>query len=51
MTLPRCKKELSNKIRENMKEYHNGRYVNRKQAIAVSYSQIKRKYPQCKNKL
>lgn len=46
--LKECKKRLSNKIRINMKEFKRGRYVSRKQAIAVSYSQIKKKYPECK---
>ena len=30
-----------------MKEYKLGRFSNRKQAIAVSYSQIRKKYPDC----
>ena len=28
-----------------MKEFEKGKFKNRKQALAVSYSQIKRKYP------
>jgi uncharacterized Zn finger protein (UPF0148 family) len=40
-----CKKKLSNKIRFNIRE---GKFKSRKQAIAVSYSQIKKKYPECK---
>lgn len=51
MTLSRCKEALQEKIRINMREYNEGRYVNRKQAIAVAYSQIKKKYPQCKAKI
>ena len=31
-----------------MKEYETGRYKNRKQAIAVSYSQVKKERPGCK---
>ena len=51
MTLARCKSELKDKIKINMREYNNGKYANRKQAIAVAYSQIKKKYPQCKGKI
>jgi hypothetical protein len=51
MTLVRCKTEFKEKIRINMREYNNGKYVNRKQAIAVAYAQIKKKYPQCKLKI
>ena len=51
MTLSKCKSELKEKIRLNMREYNKGRYSNRKQAIAVAYSQIKKKYPQCKEKI
>lgn len=45
MTRSRCKTILNSKIRMNMVEYKNGRYSNRKQAIAVAYSQIKKKFP------
>ena len=51
MTLSRCKSELKDKIIINTREYNEGRYANRKQAIAVAYAQIKKKYPQCKGKL
>lgn len=51
MTLARCKSELKKKIKINMREYNNGKYANRKQAIAVAYSQIKKQYPQCKGKI
>ena len=51
MTLARCKTALKEKIKINMREYNNGKYSNRKQAIAVAYSQIKKKYPQCKGKI
>ena len=40
----KCKKRLSNKIRINMGEK---RYKNRKQAIAVAYKQVLKKYPEC----
>ncbi len=50
-----CKTRLSRKIAQNMKEYkskkkmNNGRRItSRKQAIAISYSQIKKKFPHCK---
>lgn len=42
-----CRKRLSKKISINIKE---NRWP-RKQAIAVSYSQIRKKYPQCISKL
>jgi len=42
-----CKKLLSDKIAINMREYKAGRYVSRPQALAVSYSQIRKKYPRC----
>jgi len=51
MTVARCKSVLKEKIKINMKEYNDGKYANRKQAIAVAYSQIKRQYPQCKGKI
>jgi hypothetical protein len=51
MTLARCKEELKEKIKINTREYNDGKYANRKQAIAVAYSQIKRKYPQYKDKI
>jgi hypothetical protein len=47
MTQRKCKKLLSEKIKINIKEYHDGRYVSRAQAIAVVFSQIQRKYPKC----
>uniref|UniRef100_A0A6C0I506 Uncharacterized protein n=1 Tax=viral metagenome TaxID=1070528 RepID=A0A6C0I506_9ZZZZ len=48
-----CRSLLSNKISINMKEYKSG---NKKiksplQAIAVAYSQIKKKYPECSKSL
>ena len=43
-----CKIALGDKIGKNTIEYYNGKYVNRKQAIAVAYAQIKKRYPECK---
>jgi hypothetical protein len=42
-----CKEHLSKKIAINLKEYKQGRYKSPKQAIAVSYSQVKKYYPEC----
>ena len=44
---PECKKKLNSKIAINMEEYHSGRWSSPKQAIAVSYSQMRKKYPKC----
>ncbi len=46
-----CKKKLQKKIRINMAEYKSGRYSSRAQALAVSYAQVKKKYPSCKRYL
>lgn len=48
-----CRTKLSNKIKINMREYKKG---NKKiksplQAIAIAYSQIKKKYPKCSRSL
>lgn len=43
----KCKNYLSKKIAQNMKEYEMGKFSNRKQVIAISYSQTKQKYPNC----
>jgi len=48
LTLQDCKNKLSDKIRVNMREFKKGNFKSRKQAIAVSYSQVKKKYPECK---
>lgn len=45
---PACKRELQKKIRINIEEYKTGRWVSPKQAVAVSYSQTRRKFPECK---
>jgi hypothetical protein len=47
----RCKNALKKKVEINIKEYKKGRYVSRAQAVAVSYSQIKKKYPKCSRSL
>jgi len=48
LTKLECKKKLSLKIAKNIKEFKNGKFKSRSQAIAVSYSQVKKKYPECK---
>lgn len=45
-----CKKQLEKKIRINIEEYKTGRWVSPKQAVAVSYSQTKRRFPECEFK-
>ena len=42
-----CKNLLKEKVGKNLKEYEDGRYVSRKQAIAVSYNQVKNMKPSC----
>ena len=43
-----CNQALRKKIRLNMDEYKKGRYSSRQQALAVSYSQIKKSSPYCR---
>ncbi len=43
-----CRSLVSDKVSANMKEYRAGRYVSPAQAIAVSYSQVQKRYPKCK---
>ena len=43
-----CLLSLRRKIKVNMKEYKSGRWVSPKQALAVSYSQVKKRRPECK---
>ena len=43
-----CKNKLKRKINFNMKKYEKGEWSSRSQAIAVSYSQIKKSHPMCK---
>ena len=44
-----CKRKLSKKIAINLKEMKSGnkKIKSPKQAIAISYNQIKKKYPKC----
>lgn len=49
--MEKCKNYLKDKITINMQEYKSGKYKSRAQAIAVSYAQIKKRHPECKNKL
>lgn len=44
----KCVKYLQQKIGINMNEFKNGVYVSRSQAIAVAYSQVRKKHPSCK---
>jgi len=48
-----CRSKLSNKIKINMNEYKKGnkRIKSAIQAIAVAYSQVKKKYPKCSRSL
>lgn len=44
-----CSTLLSSKVGKNLHEYYKeGKYKNRKQALAVSYQQTYNKYPVCK---
>jgi hypothetical protein len=43
-----CQEMVSAKIKVNMDELKKGRYASPEQAIAVSISQVKDKYPRCK---
>jgi flagellar biosynthesis GTPase FlhF len=42
-----CKDLLKEKVGINLKEYRDGRYVSRQQAIAVAYNQVKNMTPSC----
>ena len=46
----KCKQYLRNKIRKTMREYKKKTkgIKNRKQALAIAYSQTKKKHPKCK---
>lgn len=44
----KCVKYLQQKIGINMNEFKNGLYVSKSQAIAVAYSQVRKKHPSCK---
>jgi len=43
-----CQQRLQKKIKENMKEFEEGKFANRSQALAVAYSQVAKKYPGCR---
>ncbi len=43
-----CKHKLKQKIKINMKEWKRKRFKSQKQALAVSYAQVKKKFPKCK---
>jgi hypothetical protein len=47
-TKNRCQSLLKKKISINMKEYNEGKFVSRPQAVAVSYSQVRKSFPGCK---
>jgi hypothetical protein len=42
-----CKDLLQKKIRINITEFKKGRWKSPKQAVAVSYSQIRQRFPEC----
>jgi hypothetical protein len=44
----RCKNLLKKKVEKNLKEYGQGKYSSRSQAIAVAYSQVKKMSPSCR---
>jgi hypothetical protein len=48
MTQKRCKEVLQKKIKQTTREYKDGKFSSRKQAVAVAYSFINKKYPNCK---
>lgn len=43
-----CQSLVRDKVSANMEEYRKGRWVSPKQAVAVSYSQVNKRYPKCK---
>lgn len=47
----KCQQMVSSKIAINMREYKQGRFKSPKQAIAVAYSQVLKKSPNCKRVL
>lgn len=42
-----CQNSLKRKIGININEYKKGRFISRQQAVAVSYSQVKKSRPSC----
>ena len=47
----KCQKNISKKIAINIDEFKEGRYVSKSQAIAVAYSQVKKRHPECEKYL
>lgn len=47
-TKTRCQNLLKKKISINMKEHKKGKFVSRPQALAVSYSQVRKSFQGCK---
>lgn len=47
----KCKNYLRKKIAINMEEFKKKRFVSPAQAIAVAYSQVRKKHPACKRML
>ena len=43
----KCLKEFEKKKKINLVEYKKGKFVNNKQALAVTYSQVFKKNPKC----
>ena len=43
-----CQNFLKKIIQKNLKKYKEGGYSSSRQAVAVSYSMTKRKFPNCK---
>lgn len=47
----KCKSLIKDKIRKNITEYKNGKFVSRAKAIAVAYSQVYKNKPYCRRYL
>tara|TARA_B100001057_G_C22328376_1_gene748519 strand:- start:317 stop:616 length:300 start_codon:yes stop_codon:yes gene_type:complete len=43
----RCYNYLQSRIKRNIKKYKQGKFKSAKQAVAISYSQTKKKFPTC----
>jgi hypothetical protein len=50
MKSPKGKKYLQYKIKKNMKEWKKGKWVSQKQALAVSYSQTRKRFKELSRK-
>lgn len=48
MTKKQCKSKLQEKVWMNLNEFEMGVFHNKKQALAVSYAQVNKEYPQCR---